>query len=386
MKRINKAVFKNPVITDFKNQVSGMIKLDIFQAVQSERNPETYKYRPKARISANGKKYNTPGSVFAKYYKTLPTEKKEKMYSKVDGFLNDSNVISLKSQNTSFDLKSSSSVLDQISIGKSLGEKITADAFSKDLFIKDFTGYAPGSGSAAESSGASASESSGVTATEAKNITEVDFILNSVECRDETNPEWAGKDDISMGGNAIDDKGETYKLSYFDVGKFNDDDEVNYSGGKYLKKFYPDSSYSEDKLFIVQLFLIEKDSGGASEFLSDAYEATRDYIEEIMMTAGVTALSAALASAVPSAGTSLIALVAAIAATLAILLLAELIRLIASALEDDIFVPSDDHMSAIQLESSTDTLDGASEMSDTMTFEGYDGKYRVNYTWKLVKS
>ncbi len=379
MKRINKAAFKTPEFISLKNQISSMIKLDILQAVQSERNPEAYKYRPKERILANGRKYNTPGSVFAKYYKSLSTEKKEKMYSQIENILNDSNVNSLKSKIGTFDLKSSSSVLDQISTGKFLSKMEISDAPFKDIFIKDSPVYTPGSGT-------SSSESSSVTVTVPTTIKEVDFILNSVECRDETNPEWVGKDDIYMGGNAIDDKGETYKLSYFEVGKFNDDDEINYSGGKYLKRFYPGSSYAEDKLYMVQLFLIEKDSGGASEFLSDAYDATKDYIEEIMMTAGVGALSAALASALPSVGTSLIALVAAIAATLAVLLIAELIRLLASALEDDIFVPTDDHMSAITLESSTDTLDGASEMSDYMTFEGYDGKYRVHYTWKLVKS
>lgn len=379
MKKINKASFRNPEFNNLKNHILSMIKLDIFQTVQSKRNPETYKYQPKERMLVNGRKYNTPGSVFTKYFSTLPNEKREIFYSKVESFLNDDNVNSLKSQIGTFDLKSTASVLDQVSTGTFLSKLKISDAPFRDFFIKDSPVHTTGSGT-------SSSETSGATATAAKKIKEVDFILNSVECKDETNPEWAGKDDIYMGGNAIDDSGETYKLSYFEVGKFNDEDEKNYSGGKYLKKFYPDSSYSENKLFMVQLFLIEKDSGGASDFLTSAYEATKDYIDEIIMTAGVTALSTALASAAPSAGTSLIALIAAIAATLAILIIAELIRLIASVLEDDIFVPTDDHMSAITLESSTDTLEGKTEMNDHMTFEGYDGKYQVNYTWKLVKS
>jgi hypothetical protein len=379
MKTLNKSIFKQQEVLNLKNYLLGMIKLDIIQAIKSKKNPNEFKYRTAERTLSGGKKYKTPGQIFSEYYSKLPAEKQDKMYTIIENSEKDSEVSLVKAKIGSYDLKSSISVIDQVPKSK-LKSALSISSGSMSSFTGGFS-----MPSAAGSSGSS-STSVTVTASTAKKIKEVDFILNKVECLDETNPEALGKDDIYMGGTAVDDEGETYKISLFEVGKFNDGDEKSYSGGKYLKKFYPDTDYTDDKLFLVTLYLIEKDSGGASDFLNEAYDATKDYIEELMMTAGVAALSAALASAAPSAGTSVVALVAAIIATLAVLVFAELIKLIASALSDDIFAPSDEHTTTAILESSTDSFDGSSELSDSMTFEDHSGKYRVKFTWKLVKS
>ena len=44
-----------------------------------------------------------------------------------------------------------------------------------------------------------------------------------------------GRDEIDLGGNTIDESGNSENISAFRVGKFDDGDEVNYSPQEYLQ-------------------------------------------------------------------------------------------------------------------------------------------------------
>ncbi|MEZ4824542.1 MAG: hypothetical protein R2942_19995 [Ignavibacteria bacterium] len=103
-----------------------------------------------------------------------------------------------------------------------------------------------------------------------------------------------------------------------------------------MKKFIPGSDYSDDKIYLIQLLLIEKDNGGAGEFLTEFYEATKEYIDAFILTTELHILCSSFAAAVPTMGASLVLLIASVAATLTTLVIGKLIELIGEALKDDV--------------------------------------------------
>ncbi|MCB0728701.1 MAG: hypothetical protein KDD00_14660, partial [Ignavibacteriae bacterium] len=197
MKTLNNAFFKNPEIVKLTDQISELIEIDILQTIQSERDPGVYKYRGREFTSIKGKKIKTPGAVFTGYYQKLPDNKKLKVDQKIDNLLTkkDSNFFnSLKV--SKIDLKSKNSILEQISNSKPSLEVNFDQINFKDIF-SDKVGHA--------STNQPVSSNKGPTAGLKKQIREVEFILNYVECVDETDPEFLGKDEINMMGIAIDD-------------------------------------------------------------------------------------------------------------------------------------------------------------------------------------
>jgi hypothetical protein len=66
------------------------------------------------------------------------------------------------------------------------------------------------------------------------------------------------------------------------------------------------------------------------------------------------------------------------------LILGALVGWLVSALQDDIFEPQ---VSTVTLPSASSTFDGGSLTSPTLsfTYEDFDGKYRVYYSWQIVR-
>ena len=122
-----------------------------------------------------------------------------------------------------------------------------------------------------------------------------------VRCADETNPEFAGDDEIALGGLTVDETGDTKKVSQFMVGNsFDDGEQKVYSPPKRFTYFNLNEGGTKfPKSYFVTLALAEKDMGGFADFLNKLWDKVKEKILP-MITAAV---GGAIGSVVPGLGT-----------------------------------------------------------------------------------
>lgn len=198
------------------------------------------------------------------------------------------------------------------------------------------------------------------------------LMMKRVKCLDETDPDWSGKDEISAGGVAIDDKKTESIIEEFKVGKFNSGDVVNFSPPKVLKSFVLDNN--NPSLFTVFLALAEKDGDGFGDFLKELYESIEAELNAILMAVGKMAgqlIGMAIGGAV---GTAIAGPLGYILGLLAGLILGALISWLSDLLQDDIFEPA---ITGINLERN-EAFDGPVQQ---LTYRDFGASYIVDVYW-----
>jgi hypothetical protein len=206
------------------------------------------------------------------------------------------------------------------------------------------------------------------------------FRLNKVKCIDETEPEFWGKDSISMGGTAVDDDETVTRISQFAVGDFDDDEFVSYSPPNVLKTF--DLSGSYPKTFAVFLALAEKDGGGFGDFLTALYRAVKAEVTFIISTLSASAGAAIGAAIGGSVGAAVGGPIGIAIGIVAGLIVGALVTWLAGIAQDDLFEPQ---MTFVQLPTEAARFNGGASTSPVLNFmySDFGGRYRVSYSWAL---
>lgn len=359
---------KDPILDELVDKTTSLLKLGILQSIQRSANPAVFKLKHKPLVvgGAVQKKYQSVGSVAAKRFDKLPSEKRQDIINS----LGTANILTPQLKqfggSRAVEMRSSKYVSDQINVkaefkfinGKTVNEK----------FIKRILNLP-----------AKIQPPAGLPIVANKGLK---FLVNSVKCIDETDPEFFGSDKIDMGGVAVDDKGTETKINAFHVADFDDGENKRYSPPRVTKDFALDSTYPKD--FFVFLDLAEKDSGGFSAFLHELYQAIKAELLVILSALGAAAGAAIGAAIGGSVGTAVGGPIGTIIGIAAGMILGALVAWLASAFRDDMFEPQ---VARLSLPSANSTFANGSLISPVMAFDYRDhgGHYRVQYSWQIVR-
>ncbi|MCD4735821.1 MAG: hypothetical protein K8R53_07230 [Bacteroidales bacterium] len=359
IQKISRDRITDPQALRFIDHVTDVLKVSAYQALYNQTKKKKVKYQ-KLRVGGKvQKEYNSFAEVIQKRLET----KKPGVIESIAfdrgprTMLGKSAYVNLKSLN----YKSSGFVLDQIEIKKDFSY------VNDDLFLNRFSDQLKDAG---DNSDEEPKEPQKVTAT--RPATKLELKLKKVKCKDETDPDWLGKDEISMGGVAIDDKENEAVISEFKVGKFNDGDSKSYSDHKLLKAFALDNV--NPSTFTAFLTLAEKDSEGFSKFLQELYDAIKAEIQIILDGLGAAAGAGIGAAIGGSVGTVLGGPIGTIIGVAAGLILEAIIRFLIEAFKDDIFEPN---ITAVILNRNS-KFTGPTEK---LVYQDFGGKYYVWVYW-----
>jgi len=212
-------------------------------------------------------------------------------------------------------------------------------------------------------------------------VQSVGFYITEVKCVDETDvPIFGeiGEDEIKMGGMAVDEVGNTFKIKPFKIGNFEDNDSVRYQfPGKLFYKFDTTKTSDWPKNYAAIVYIAEVDNESFADFLSDIWKeaapAIKQKIEEALATAG-TSIAGGIGTVIGKVLGKILGWV-----------LDELVKWLISLFEDDIFAPG---TALIRL----NTAEGATYLNSPgwsslcspegkFTFTGHGGKYTVKCRW-----
>ncbi|BCS33775.1 hypothetical protein TBR22_A30020 [Luteitalea sp. TBR-22] len=196
--------------------------------------------------------------------------------------------------------------------------------------------------------------------------------IHKVRCVDECNPEWAGDDEIALGGSDTDETGDTRKLSEFRVGNsFDDGDEKVYSPPKVFTSFNMLEGSEWPKSYFVTMVLAEKDMGGLGDFLNKLVDAVKGHLLEAL----TTAVGGAIGSALGPLG-------AIIGAALG-WVVGRIFEWLKSWWSDDVFPPQ---TVSVTLDSLASRWSGGATDSPQYVarFAAHGGTYDVTYDWRLA--
>ena len=201
--------------------------------------------------------------------------------------------------------------------------------------------------------------------------TKLEFRVHRVRCVDETNPEWAGDDEIALGGISVDETGDTKKIAEFMVrNDFDDGEQKIYAPPKQFTWFSLTEGTTWPKSYAVTLVLAEKDMGGLGDFINKLWQKIKSKVLEAV----AAAIGAAIGSTVPGLGTIVGGIVGWV--------LAKFIDWLIGLFQDDVFKPvtlstSIPSLSARWPGNKTDSPEGE------VRFRGYGGEYRLVYDWRM---
>ena len=204
-------------------------------------------------------------------------------------------------------------------------------------------------------------------------LTKLEFRIHRVRCLDETGgwTERLGNDEIDLGGNAVDETGDTHTIAKFRAGSnFDDGEQVVFSPPRSFTVFDLTEGTAYPKSYFVTLVLAEADMGGLSEFLNNLVQKVKEKV--------IAALTAALGGAIGSSGGPVGAIIGAAVG----FVVGKVFDLLKSAWEDDIFKPVTASVNITSLNAQwpggkTDSLEAIA------IFEGHGGKYEVTYDWRM---
>jgi len=205
-----------------------------------------------------------------------------------------------------------------------------------------------------------------------QSVNRLELRIHKVKCVDETGgwPEW-GNDEIALGGVAIDETGETQKISAFTVrNDFDDGEQQVYSPPRSFKSFNILEGDKWPKSYFVTLVLAELDMGGVSNFLQTLLDKVRSQV--------ISELSEAIGVEIGTTSGSLVGLIIAAAVSYVV---RKIFGWIVDWWSDDIFQPVTASTTLGSLESRWNGAMDSPEM--VATFTGHDGKYQVTYDWRL---
>ncbi|HEX5110647.1 MAG TPA: hypothetical protein VFV95_19490 [Vicinamibacterales bacterium] len=199
----------------------------------------------------------------------------------------------------------------------------------------------------------------------------LEFRVHKVRCDDETNPEFAGDDEIALGGLSVDETGDTKQVGQFTVrSDFDDGEQQVYVPPRRFTFFNLREGTTFPKDYAVTLVLAEKDMGGLHDFIVKLWEKVKSKVLEY----AAAAVGAAVGSATfPGLGTIIGAVVG--------WALGKLIEWLIGLFSDDIFTPVTltckiNGLANLFTGNKTDSPEGLT------TFSGYGGRYSLTYDWR----
>jgi hypothetical protein len=340
------------------------MQLQVLQTLAAHKDPSKYPMRPRQiRVQNSTKLYNNVSLAIDKWLKAMPAQKRAQLLTNFNLEAHLTPEMRIAMQRVKIELTSAHSVLEQVDL------KSHFNFVDAALITRAETMLKAGTATVRAGGGQAAASRVGVN-------TGVKFRLHKVECYDETTrQEWKGKDDIKVAGVAIDDKNNVTEIPEFLAGEFNDGDKVVYNPPKLLKTFTLSGAYP--KLFVIFIAIAESDSGGGfATFIDDLIGAVKDEIIAVVDTLAVTAGTAI--------GGVLGGPVGALLGAAGGALVAGLVELIDHIAADEVFA---EQMTSFYMESATDTFAGGGLESSPRiwTFEDYNGKYKVHYSWAITR-
>lgn len=217
----------------------------------------------------------------------------------------------------------------------------------------------------------------GVTeAAAAPALKKLELRIHKVTCRDETGKDFnpfgdePGSDEIFLGGTAVDETGDSHKVTSFKVGDFDDGDVKTYAPPKPFTSFDLREGNLFPKSYFVTLVLVEKDQGGMSDFINGLLNKIKERV--------TAALAAAFGSAVGLSGGPAGAVIGAAVG----FVVGKVFDLLKSAWNDDIFPPKTVSVKIAAL-TSRFADNKADSPEDIVKFVGHDGHYEVRYDWRM---
>ena len=216
------------------------------------------------------------------------------------------------------------------------------------------------------------------------------FLVESVTCGDETDPERLGRDDIALGGFTLAADGTSTFIAERFVGKFNDGDQVDFDPPLELANLSLRNVTFPATVGVI-LGLSEKDLGGFSKFLADSFDAAKGLIKIVFETVGAglgiivgAKIGALIGGKIgPQVGTAIGGPIGGLIGLLAGLVLGAIIGGIVALAGDDIFVTSTTTVSLDTPDASF--ADGSDSADVAISFAGFAGRYTVSGRWNLVR-
>jgi hypothetical protein len=211
-------------------------------------------------------------------------------------------------------------------------------------------------------------------------LTSLDYRIERVRCADETNPEFPGDDEISMGGVAVGHDGGTAKINQFVVADDFDDNEVKVytDPGKLFHRFDLTGSGAWPRTYSAVVMLAEKDGSGFADAINTVWQKIKGDVLKVIekAVAGVLTgfLGAALAEAVGKAVAWLVGV---------------FFDWLFELFQDDLFDPG---THTVYLPNRYEWMyRNAADYgwtdfrapTGTFTFNGHGGSYKVNVHWQV---
>ena len=346
-----------------------LMKVSIVQGLSGAKNPTVYKFRNAPLKLRGGRTQPTVAQVVAERVDKLDPVKANVLRVNLGRDQNTTNLI----RTLGVDVRSAKRAVEQVNLAQHFSF-VNGTNFSADNVNRMVTGLnrvvfdVP----AAPAATAGAVLNRGVK-----------FRIREVRCVDETNPEWAGSDEIAFGGTAINDKGVASPLPEKYVGGgFDDGDRKVYNPPLVVANFPLDDAYPKN--FGIALALAEKDAGGLSRFIQELYTAIKGELEGILDSLGAAA-GAYIGSAIGAGvGTSIAGPLGTILGAIAGAAVGALVGWLSRLIADDIFTPQ---ATELILANSRSTFPGGRLVSPPMSFDFRDhgGYYKVAYDWEIAR-
>lgn len=205
-------------------------------------------------------------------------------------------------------------------------------------------------------------------------LNKLELRVLKVACLDETDPEFLGDDEISMGGTTVDQSGITRKVSAFLVrDDFDTGESKVYSPAKRFTSFdLTAGGNTFPKAYFVTLVMAETDMGGLGDFLNALWNKTKGQVLA-MITAAV---GAAIGSVIP------VPILGTIVGAVAGWVVGTVISYLIGLFGDDVFKPV---TLSVTIPSLTHRFAGGltDSPNSVVTFQGYGGKYSATVDWNM---
>lgn len=190
--------------------------------------------------------------------------------------------------------------------------------------------------------------------------------IHKVRCVEDT-PGW-GRDEIDLGGNTVDESGDTENISAFRVGKFKSGEEVNYSPPRIFAAFdlLENPNVKWPRSYSTTLALAEIDLGRFPDFLNKFFDKVKEEV--------IKAVKEALGDTgdIVIFGTT----VGEIVGTVVGWVVSGIFNWLREVWNDDIFAP-------ITLRADISSLDAPNPQGGEVSFKDQGGEYRLYYDWRI---
>ncbi len=199
--------------------------------------------------------------------------------------------------------------------------------------------------------------------------------LDKVYCMDETGTDFIGSDEIDLGGIAVDETGDTSKISAFRVSSdFDTGETKDFSPDKTLVQFgVVEGGENWPKVYRVTLTMAERDWGDFPSWIGKLYEKVKGRLKEY--------LSVAIAGVGGAIGGILGTLVGAVAGWVVGWIVDNVIGWVQSLWEDDIIAT---HTFTLTHAGPRASFNGAARSGAlALVWSGGTGKYRTHTYWEL---